>query len=227
MSLSCLLCLDLAQALLKRHDRGTSWGYGGDFGDKPNDGPFCLNGLTFPDRSHKPALLEAAYLQQPVHFKNVSISDGECFVHFECHRDHFGLWLLPWRLEWEVLSDRGNPLSSGSFDRSTSTLGRDGPKEVGKFAVGTIEDLLPQGVNSLEPAGEVWVALRLRLEHGTHCSPPGTVFAHEKLRVPLPTGLDPPPLKKPSASRANGMEPRVKHDDGLNILEIENGLGLR
>ncbi len=34
------------------------WAYGGDFGDQPNDGQFCCNGLVFPDRSPHPALHE-------------------------------------------------------------------------------------------------------------------------------------------------------------------------
>jgi beta-galactosidase len=34
--------------------------FGGDFGDKPNDGQFCANGVgLFPDRSEKPSLREA------------------------------------------------------------------------------------------------------------------------------------------------------------------------
>lgn len=33
------------------------WAYGGDFGDVPNDLNFCLNGLTWPDRTPHPALL--------------------------------------------------------------------------------------------------------------------------------------------------------------------------
>jgi beta-galactosidase/beta-glucuronidase len=32
------------------------WAYGGDFGDTPNDLNFCLNGLTWPDRTPHPAL---------------------------------------------------------------------------------------------------------------------------------------------------------------------------
>lgn len=32
--------------------------YGGDFGDKPNDGDFCLNGVVTPDRKVTPKLLE-------------------------------------------------------------------------------------------------------------------------------------------------------------------------
>ncbi|MDG4981426.1 beta-galactosidase [Lactococcus lactis] len=42
--------------------------YGGDFGDKPNDRQFSLNGLVFPDRTPKPALREAKYWQQYFQF---------------------------------------------------------------------------------------------------------------------------------------------------------------
>jgi beta-galactosidase len=42
------------------------WAYGGDFGDQPNDGNFCLDGLVFPDRRPKPALWEHRRLASPV-----------------------------------------------------------------------------------------------------------------------------------------------------------------
>jgi beta-galactosidase len=42
------------------------WAYGGDFGDKPNDGNFCLDGLVWPDRRPKPALWEHKQLAAPV-----------------------------------------------------------------------------------------------------------------------------------------------------------------
>ena len=34
------------------------WAYGGDFGDEPNDGNFCADGLVWPDRRPKPAMWE-------------------------------------------------------------------------------------------------------------------------------------------------------------------------
>ncbi len=34
------------------------WAYGGDFGDVPNDGNFCIDGIVWPDRTPKPALWE-------------------------------------------------------------------------------------------------------------------------------------------------------------------------
>lgn len=55
------------QALLKEGRDGCKhWAYGGDFGDIPNDLNFCLNGLTWPDRTPHPALHEVKYVYQPI-----------------------------------------------------------------------------------------------------------------------------------------------------------------
>ncbi len=42
--------------------------YGGDFGDKPNDGQFCLNGLLAPDRTPHPHYYEVQKVYQPLQF---------------------------------------------------------------------------------------------------------------------------------------------------------------
>ncbi len=42
------------------------WAYGGDFGDQPNDGNFCTDGLVWPDRRPKPGLWEHKQLGAPV-----------------------------------------------------------------------------------------------------------------------------------------------------------------
>lgn len=55
------------QALPARDVAGrTYWGYGGDFGDRPNDGDFCGNGLVFADGTPSPKLAELRKLYQPV-----------------------------------------------------------------------------------------------------------------------------------------------------------------
>ena len=43
--------------------------YGGDFGDKPNDGPFCINGVVGPDRTPHPHYYEVQYVYQPLKFE--------------------------------------------------------------------------------------------------------------------------------------------------------------
>lgn len=42
--------------------------YGGDFGDQPNDGPFCINGLIAPDRKPHPHYYEAQKVHQNIVF---------------------------------------------------------------------------------------------------------------------------------------------------------------
>ncbi len=49
------------------------YAYGGDFGDKPNDGNFCLNGLIGPDRVPHPHYYEVQRVYQPLQF----IREGE------------------------------------------------------------------------------------------------------------------------------------------------------
>ncbi|GAB4852088.1 hypothetical protein Ancab_016278 [Ancistrocladus abbreviatus] len=62
------------QGLLKvAADGHKHWAYGGDFGDKPNDLNFCLNGLTWPDRTPHPALHEVKFVYQPI---KVSLQAG-------------------------------------------------------------------------------------------------------------------------------------------------------
>lgn len=44
------------------------WAYGGDFGDKPNDKNFNINGLIAPDRTPHPHFYEVQYVYQPITF---------------------------------------------------------------------------------------------------------------------------------------------------------------
>ena len=58
--------------------------YGGDFGDKPNDGPFCINGLIAPDRKPHPHYYEVQYVYQPLQFERKA--DGTIHI---INRDYF------------------------------------------------------------------------------------------------------------------------------------------
>ncbi|WP_260343911.1 beta-galactosidase [Periweissella beninensis] len=65
------------QGLLKKTATGqTFYAYGGDFGDQPNDRQFSLDGLLLPDRSAKPALIEAKYCQQYYLFELIKEPNG-------------------------------------------------------------------------------------------------------------------------------------------------------
>ena len=66
-------------------ERDGYYAYGGDFGDKPNDGPFCINGLIGPDRKPHPHYYEVQYVYQPLQFVrdadgNIRLINHDCFT---------------------------------------------------------------------------------------------------------------------------------------------------
>ena len=67
--------VDQGLTLLDAH--GTPYyGFGGDFGDHPNDANFCINGLVWPDRKPHPAMWEWRKLAQPVRVEAVNPARG-------------------------------------------------------------------------------------------------------------------------------------------------------
>ena len=58
-------------------ESGEDWfAYGGDFGDKPNDGNFCIDGLIFPDRIPHTGLIELKKVLEPVKIEAVDLAKG-------------------------------------------------------------------------------------------------------------------------------------------------------
>ncbi len=52
------------------------WAYGGDFGDKPNDQNFCINGLIGPDRTPHPHYYEVQKVYQNIDFERTDSENG-------------------------------------------------------------------------------------------------------------------------------------------------------
>ena len=56
---------------------GDVWfAYGGDFGEQPNDGNFCIDGLNYPDRIPHTGLIEYKKIIEPVYVEPINLSDG-------------------------------------------------------------------------------------------------------------------------------------------------------
>jgi beta-galactosidase len=55
-------------------------GYGGDFGDWPNDGNFCMDGLVYPDRTPHTGLLELKSVIAPVRVRGIDLEKGKVEV---------------------------------------------------------------------------------------------------------------------------------------------------
>ena len=97
----------------KLPDGTTRWAYGGDFGDKPNDGNFCLDGLVWPDRTPKPALWEHRQIAAPVRVSADASRLARGEVEVENKQYFTGLeWL---NASWELTSD-GTQVATGKVE---------------------------------------------------------------------------------------------------------------
>ncbi|HNT77092.1 MAG TPA: glycoside hydrolase family 2 TIM barrel-domain containing protein [Anaerolineae bacterium] len=69
------------QGLRQRGKDGKTWfAYGGDYGDDPHDGNFCINGLIWPDRTPHPAFWELKKVHEPVKIAAVDLNTGQCQI---------------------------------------------------------------------------------------------------------------------------------------------------
>lgn len=69
------------QALWNYTPEGEAYmAYGGDFGDKPNSGMFCMNGILFPDFTPKPQYAEVKRVHQNVGVKMRDVAAGKVEV---------------------------------------------------------------------------------------------------------------------------------------------------
>jgi len=61
-------------------DGKKKYAYGGDFGEFPHDGNFCVDGLVFPDRTVGTGLIEYKNVIRPVRASAVNIEKGEILI---------------------------------------------------------------------------------------------------------------------------------------------------
>jgi len=156
------------QGLLQVAEDGTEWfAYGGDFGEEPHDGSFCINGLVHPDRTPHPSLLEYKKVIQPVRVHAVRVAEGVLEVEnrydFSSLSHLVGRWLL--LADGEVIQ-RGElpPLHLAPGERTTVTLTMEKPV--------------------LRPGTEYWLVVEFLLAQDTLWAEAGHLVAHEQFLVP-------------------------------------------
>ncbi|ARV16609.1 glycoside hydrolase family 2 TIM barrel-domain containing protein [Polaribacter sp. SA4-12] len=100
------------QGILRKDKDGKEYlAYGGDFGDTPNDGTFCLNGIIASDRTAKPATFECKKVNQPVVISAINVDSGE----FEILNRHHASDLSKYNLTWEILLN-GKVVQNGNIN---------------------------------------------------------------------------------------------------------------
>ncbi len=157
---------------LRDKDGRAYWGYGGDFGDQPNDANFCINGLIGPDRKPHPMLFELKKLAEPVAFEAVTLSRGKFRIH---NRQDFSdlSWL---NFTWELSID-GQVKKRGKIPRLKTGAGNHE----------TIELTLPELRQSANE--ERHLTLRCKTAREMPWAPRNHTIAWEQFDMPVPKKL--------------------------------------
>ncbi|KAF2322515.1 hypothetical protein GH714_017392 [Hevea brasiliensis] len=173
------------QGLLKESSDGSKhWAYGGDFGDTPNDLNFCLNGLTWPDRTPHPALHEVKYVYQAI---KVSLQESTIKI----TNTHFFETTQGLEFSWAAHGD-GYELGSGilSLPLIKPQSSYDIEWELGPWH--------PMWASS--SAGEIFLTITAKLLHSTRWVEAGHVISSTQVQLPPRNQITPYVIKAADAT---------------------------
>ena len=103
------------QGLLAKDATGKEYfAYGGDFGDNPNDGNFCINGLVKPDWSLTAKSYNTKKIYQPLEFKKVKATDRA--VSFLLKNKQGFLPSSAYDIFYEIMWENGEVIDKGCID---------------------------------------------------------------------------------------------------------------
>lgn len=157
-------------------DGSTRWAYGGDFGDDPNDGDFCADGLVFPDRTPKPALFEHRSLAAPVRIASGEGSGQDAAAGRVTlqNRQHFRdlSWLAG---RWEMAAD-GEIVALGDFELPDCAPGDSVRLDLSQ-GPGWPDDAPPAD------GREVWLTVRFRVREACAWADEGHEVCADQVQV--------------------------------------------
>ena len=195
----------------------TFWAYGGDFGDKPNDAQFCINGIVFPDRTPHPAMEELKFLMRPVTFQVTNLfkveenctrvkTDGE-LVNLEAFMSStpnivVRNWLNFTSLDhlkttWVISADSGARLEEGVLD--LSSIPQDTEVELPWKAFLPDLVLLAKNVSTSATAAQTspmynwFLEFRTTVKETMRWCDAGYEVAHTQIILPVPSDGFPSP----------------------------------
>jgi beta-galactosidase/beta-glucuronidase len=187
-------------------DGRTYFAYGGDFGDRPHDGNFVIDGLVSPDRVPSPGLCEYKKVIEPVRVEAVDLRRGR----FRIHNLYDFISLDHLRLCW-TLESGGVPVASGSL-----SLQGIGPGESG-------ERWLPPLPPTAPPA---YLRLTLVLAQDTIWAPAGHEVAWAQFPWdPAAADADSAPAGAPPCRHAwSGERVSVEAEGSTLVLRAADGV---
>ena len=173
--------------------------YGGDFGDVPNDGNFCCDGLVHPDRRPNPSLYEVRKVYQNVKFIPVDVNSGRIRI----LNGFFFTDLRHFEIRWELRKD-------GEIVRGASLGSIELPAQQ------TCELSIPLPEDRLREPGEWVLILSLIAPTATLWAPAGHELAWDQFLIQR----DPPAILKGAGKEAN--PPLLQHTGESYLIAGDN-----
>jgi beta-galactosidase/beta-glucuronidase len=182
---------------------GEEWfAYGGDFGDYPNDGTFCIDGLTSPDRVPHPSIIEMKKVNEPI---AVELGDGGTV---RVTNRRYVTDLSDLTLAWRVQT-AGEIVAAGILDVNP------GPGRTSEVA---IPELAGAG------APDTWLDVVATLARPTRWAPAGHEVARCQVEVAASDGAGVPAMPAgPVTAEDIGLAILVTTDHGELIIDREAG----
>lgn len=199
------------QGLVKTDSTGEKfWAYGGDFGEEgiPSDGNFCINGLTWPDRTGKPGLSEVKRVYQYIGFEPVDLSAGMIKI---LNKYDF-TDLSEFVFDWEVVSD-GAVIQSGKLSLP------DGKPKAFTHVLLPLEKIIPV------PGAEYFLNLRASRTEEWNLVPADHIYASAQFRLPAegkPVSFTPDNLTV-LQTNITGNKLSVNGTDIVILFNLETG----
>lgn len=163
--------------------------YGGDYGDRPTDWDFCINGLTTPDRQITPKMEKMKKVYQYIGFEPVDLLSGKVKIKNKYQFINLKNFNLSWELECygKVIHANGiHPLDLESGDSKEITI--------------------PFESQELIAGGEYFLKVIFSLRTEEAWAKPGHVVDWEQFKVPFktPAGVEADPSSMPQVFMMDG-----------------------
>ena len=157
------------QGILQTDSTGKKyWAYGGDFGDEPNSGNFCINGVIASDQTPKPVTWEVKKIQQPVEMKGAMLDRGDIYVTNWHHFTDLSVYNVRWELtENGIIIQRGNIKSLSTAPGATERI------------------TIPYTKPALKNGAEYFATVIFETKEKTQWADAGHVVAWEQFKLPL------------------------------------------
>jgi len=150
--------------------KGKFYGYGGDWGDNPNDNSFCVNGLINPDRTPQPELAEVKFQYQSFWF---SAEDSQLENHqVSVYNENNFLNINEFDVSWSLIKN-GITIKTGTVSNAN----------VAPLSKGILKVPFEIPQNSIA-GDEFYLDMSVKVKNGSDMLPKGTEIAYGQIRLP-------------------------------------------